>query len=71
LPLLNGLEVLRQIRADAQTCHLPVIVLTSSLEDRDQSESSRLGASRYIRKPTSLTQFIEIIRQIQTEWLDS
>jgi two-component system, response regulator len=71
LPLLNGLEVLKQIRANKQTCHLPVIVLTSSLEDKDQAESLELGANRYIRKPTGLTHFMEIIRQISKEWLDS
>jgi two-component system, response regulator len=71
LPFINGLEVLKQIRTNKRTCYLPVIVLTSSLEDKDQAESCRLGANRKLRKPTGLTQFMEIIRQISKEWLDN
>ena len=69
LPKVEGLEVLRQIRADVDTRDIPVIVLTSSTEESDQSESRRLGANAYIRKPTGLTPLIEIIQQIKTDWL--
>lgn len=71
LPLINGLEVLKQIKTDERTRYIPVITLSSSLEDKDLVESFRLGANCYIRKPTDLTKFMEIIRQIRDEWLDS
>lgn len=71
LPLINGLEVLQQLRSDDRTFHIPVIVLTSSLEENDQDESFRLGVNQYIRKPTGLSQYIDIIRQVKNEWLDN
>ncbi len=70
LPLVSGLEVLKRIRANQETVHLPVIVLTSSAENRDQTESYRLGANDYIRKPTGLIQFVEIVQKIHARWLD-
>jgi two-component system, response regulator len=69
LPLVDGLEVLRQIRADKRTHDIPVIVLTSSTEKDDQLESRRLGANSYIRKPTGLTPLIETLQQIKADWL--
>jgi len=70
LPYVSGLEVLKRIRSDNSTKQIPVIVLTCSMEETDQTESFRLGANDFIRKPTSLSQFIEIILQIKTKWLD-
>jgi len=70
LPYVSGLEVLKQIRSDDSTKQIPVIVLTCSMEETDQIESFRLGANDFIRKPTSMSQFIEIIQQIKTKWLD-
>jgi two-component system, response regulator len=70
LPFISGLEVLRQIRADKSTSSIPVVVLTSSLEDSDQSESQRLGANAYFGKPVEFDLFLKIIQQITTEWLE-
>ena len=69
LPKVDGLEVLRRIRADERTCLLPVAVLTSSREDRDIVESYRLGANSYIRKPVDFSQFSESVRQLGLYWL--
>ena len=69
LPKLHGLEVLQQIRADERTQLLPVVVLTTSSEDRDIVESYRLGANSYIRKPVDYDQFTEAIRQLGMYWL--
>ena len=69
LPRLDGLEVLRRLRADARTALLPIVVLTSSNEDRDLVESYRLGANSYIRKPVDFEQFTESVRQLGLYWL--
>jgi two-component system, response regulator len=69
LPRVDGLEVLEQIKADKRTSSIPVVILTSSTEDKDQSESRRLGADEYICKPTGLTQLIEIIQRVRSTWL--
>ncbi len=69
LPRLSGLEVLRHVRADARTRALPVVILTSSREDRDLIEGYGLGANSYIRKPVDFQQFVEAIRQIGAYWL--
>jgi CheY-like chemotaxis protein len=69
LPKLQGLEVLQQIRADERTRLLPVVVLTTSSEDRDIIESYRLGANSYIRKPVDFDQFTEAIRHLGMYWL--
>ena len=69
LPKIDGLEVLRRIRADETTKYLPVAVLTSSKEDRDIVESYRLGANSYIRKPVDFNQFLESVRQLGLYWL--
>jgi two-component system, response regulator len=71
LPIVSGLEVLKEIKANKDTSQIPVIVLTSSSEDNDRVESYRLGASNYICKPTGLTEFIEIIEQLKAKWLNS
>jgi two-component system response regulator len=69
LPRVDGLEVLRQVRADARTRHLPVVILTSSREDEDLLQSYGLGANSYIRKPVDFVQFTEAVRQIGNYWL--
>jgi len=71
LPFVSGLDVLKEIRANPDTSNLAVVVLTSSIEENDQRESYRLGANDYIRKPTSLSEFIEIVMQIKSKWLES
>ncbi len=69
LPKVDGLEVLGQIRADDRTRLLPVVVLTSSTEERDLVESYRLGANSYVRKPVDFNQFVEAARQLGLYWL--
>jgi two-component system, response regulator len=69
LPKIDGLEVLRRLRHDKRTKLLPVVVLTSSKEERDLTESYSLGANSYIRKPVNFAQFTEAIRQLGLYWL--
>ncbi len=69
LPRLDGLDVLRRVRADARTRLLPVVVLTSSNEDRDIVESYSLGANSYIQKPVDFGRFIEAVGQLGLYWL--
>jgi len=69
LPKVDGLEVLRRIRGDARTRLLPVIMLTSSLEDRDIIESYANGCNSYVRKPVDFTEFTEAVRQLGLYWL--
>ena len=61
LPKVDGLEVLKRIRSDERTKYLPVVILTSSNEDKDLVESYKLGANSYIRKPVDFQQFSEAI----------
>jgi CheY-like chemotaxis protein len=68
LPKIDGLEVLRQIRASDRTRQLPVVVLTSSSEDRDIIESYSLGANSYVRKPVNIDEFTEAVRQLGLYW---
>jgi two-component system, response regulator len=70
LPQVDGLKVLKQIRADTNTLEIPVMVLTSSMEAQDQRACYRLGVSDYLQKPTDFTKFFEIVKQIKSEWLD-
>jgi len=69
LPKVDGLEVLRRIRADARTKRLPVVILTSSKEEQDLISSYELGCNSYVRKPVNFTQFLEATRQLGIYWL--
>jgi len=69
LPLIDGLEVLRQIRSDARSRHVPVVVLTSSTEERDVVESYALGVNSYITKPVDFDQFKDAMHVIGMYWL--
>jgi two-component system response regulator len=69
LPKIDGLEVLARIRADERTRLLPVVVLTSSSEERDIVESYSLGANSYVRKPVGFDQFIDAVSQLGLFWL--
>ena len=69
LPRLDGLEVLRRIRSDERTRFLPVVILTSSDEERDRLNGYRYGANSYVRKPVDYDHFAEAIRQLGLYWL--
>ena len=69
LPKIDGLEVLRRIRADARTRLQAVVILTSSKEEQDLVNGYRLGANSYIRKPVDFTKFMEAARQLGFYWL--
>ena len=69
LPKVDGIEVLGQIKSDARTKPIPVIVLTSSKEDRDLVASYQLGVNSYIQKPADFDQFRETVKQLGLYWL--
>ena len=69
LPRLDGLEVMRRIRADDRTKLLPVVILTSSNEETDHVRGYSLGCNSYIRKPVDFAQFTEAVRQLGLYWL--
>jgi two-component system response regulator len=69
LPKVDGLEVLRRIRADERTRLLPVVILTSSKEEQDMIKGYSLGANSYVRKPVDFTQFVDSVRQLGLYWL--
>jgi two-component system response regulator len=69
LPKMDGLEVLQRLRGDSRTKLLPVVILTSSNEERDIIESYRLGANSYVRKPVDFNQFLEAVRQLGLYWM--
>jgi two-component system response regulator len=68
LPKIDGLEVLRRIRANERTHLLPVVIFTSSSEERDTIESYRLGANSYVRKPIEFDRFTEAVGQVGLYW---
>jgi two-component system response regulator len=69
LPRIDGLEVLRRMREDPRTRLVPVVVLTSSDEERDVVQSYKLGANSYVRKPVDFAQFLDAARQLELYWL--
>lgn len=69
LPKIEGLEVLRRLRAAPQTKLLPVVILTSSNEERDRLEGYGLGANSYVRKPVDFAEFVDAVRQLGLYWL--
>jgi two-component system response regulator len=69
LPKIDGLEVLRRIRADQRTRTLPIVILTSSKEEQDLMQGYNCGANSYIRKPVDFAQFVEAVRHLGLYWL--
>jgi two-component system response regulator len=69
LPRVDGLEVLRRLRGDERTRRQPVVVLTTSKEERDVAQSYECGANSYIRKPVSFDEFMEAVRELGRYWL--
>ena len=69
LPKIDGLEVLKRVRADPRTKLLPVVILTSSNEEQDLTSGYSLGTNSYIRKPVDFTQFVEAVGQLELYWL--
>jgi two-component system response regulator len=69
MPRMNGLEVLRRLRSDPATKLLPVIVLTTSNEDRDIAESYQFGANSFVRKPVTFEEFLEAAKILGLYWL--
>ncbi len=69
LPKINGMEVLQRIRADEGTRLLPVVILTSSDEERDVIEGYSLGANSYVRKPVDFVEFTQAAKQLGLYWL--
>lgn len=68
LPRVDGLDVLRQLKQHARFRHIPVVVLTSSAEDRDISTAYTLGVNSYIVKPVSFERFMEVVEHIELYW---
>ena len=69
LPKVDGLEVLRQVKGDPRTRPIPIVVLTSSKEDRDLVNSYQLGVNSYIQKPVDFDQFRQTVKQLGLYWL--
>jgi len=69
MPRLGGLETLRRLRANSRTRNIPVVILTSSNEERDLIESYDLGANSFVRKPVDFVQFAEAVQHLNLYWL--
>jgi CheY-like chemotaxis protein len=69
LPKVSGLEVLQRVRSEERTRLTPVVVLTTSSEERDLVESYSLGANSYVRKPVDFNEFVEAVQQLGMYWL--
>ena len=69
LPKVDGHEVLRRIRSDERTRLLPVVILTTSVEDKDRLQGYRLGANSYVRKPVDFAEFAQAVVQLGLYWL--
>jgi two-component system, response regulator len=69
LPKIDGHEVLKRIREDPRTRLLPVVILTTSVEDKDRFDGYRLGANSYVRKPVNFAEFVEAVAQLGLYWL--
>jgi two-component system response regulator len=69
MPRLDGIEVLQRLRADKRTSVLPIVILTTSTEDVDLARAYESGANAYVRKPVSLAQFQEAVRQLGLFWI--
>jgi two-component system response regulator len=69
LPKIDGLEVLRRLRASQRTAFVPVVILTSSKEDRDRASGYRGGANSDVQKPVDFTEFVDAVRQLGVYWL--
>jgi CheY-like chemotaxis protein len=69
LPKIDGIEVLKQVKSDSRTRNIPVVVLTTSREERDIIETYRLGVNSYILKPVDFDQFVDSVRQIGFYWM--
>lgn len=69
LPKVDGIEVLRQLKGDTRTRSIPVVVLTTSKEERDLVQTYQLGVNSYIQKPVNFAEFQEVVRQLGMYWL--
>jgi CheY-like chemotaxis protein len=69
LPRIDGIEVLRRLRADERTRRLPVVILTSSNEECDRNDGYELGANSYVRKPVDFNEFVDAVRNLGLYWL--
>jgi two-component system, response regulator len=70
LPYISGFEVLQQIRADKRTHSIPAVILTSSVEETDREKSYRLGANNFFIKAVDFHEFLGLVQQLSSDWLD-
>ena len=69
MPRLSGLDVLRELKSSDRTCAIPIVVMTSSSQDRDIAESYRLGVNGFVTKPVEFGSFVESVSRIGMYWL--